>query len=101
MSPMARSAGWRDRESDYGPTSRQDWEGGTKVRMRGLPGSPGLPAFTRYDDVTEAFDGVLVTDLKQARAVFDDAVKRFGPDHVVAPSLLGAYRRSVVNGEQE
>lgn len=55
----------------------------------------GLPVVADYASTPGGFGGVLVTDLNNTQAVFDDAVERFGPDNVVAPSLLGAYRRSV------
>jgi hypothetical protein len=57
-----------------------------------------LPVFSRYEDVSQPFDGILVTDLKNTRATLEEAVKRFGADKVVAPSLLGAYRRTVASG---
>jgi predicted transcriptional regulator len=60
----------------------------------------GLPVVSGYDQVDGGFEGVLVTDLINTQAVLQDAVSRFGSERVVAPSLLGAYRRSV-EGQQK
>lgn len=48
----------------------------------------GRPVFEDCDAVTAAFDGVLVTDLGQARRVCEDAVARFGAGRVLVPDLL-------------
>lgn len=48
----------------------------------------GRPVFEDCDAVTAAFDGVLVTDLGDARRVCEDAVARFGAGRVLVPDLL-------------
>jgi hypothetical protein len=42
-----------------------------------------------YEDVGEAFDGVVVTNLTQAKDVFDEAIATFGIKRVLVPDLLG------------
>ena len=49
----------------------------------------GVKVVRSYADVVEHFDGVIVTDLKRARGVFDEAVATFGVQRVLAPDLLG------------
>lgn len=60
----------------------------------------GLPVVASYDAVEGDFDGVLITDLVNTQAVSQDAVKRFGSGRVVAPALLGAYRRSIATRQK-
>ena len=49
----------------------------------------GISVVASYADVAGAFDGVVVTDLRQAKSVFDEAVAAFGVHRVLAPDLLG------------
>jgi DNA-binding MarR family transcriptional regulator len=49
----------------------------------------GRPLVCRYENVTEPFDAVLITDLVNARQSFDEAVQRFGAERVLVPCLLG------------
>jgi hypothetical protein len=49
----------------------------------------GVKVVRSYADVTEPFDGVVVTDLTIARSVFDEAIAAFGAQKVLAPDLLG------------
>jgi DNA-binding MarR family transcriptional regulator len=49
----------------------------------------GVKVVRSYADVAEPFDGVIITDLKQAKGVFDDAIATFGAQSVLAPDLLG------------
>jgi DNA-binding MarR family transcriptional regulator len=49
----------------------------------------GKPVFSKYESLPEAFDAVVVTDVRNARASFDEAVRLFGADRVFAPKLLG------------
>jgi DNA-binding MarR family transcriptional regulator len=49
----------------------------------------GRPLVCRYEDIAEPFDAVLITDLFNAHRSFDEAVKLFGADQVLAPRLLG------------
>ena len=48
----------------------------------------GLRVLPSYD-AAEPFDAIVVTDLRSARATFEDALARVGPDRVLAPKLLG------------
>lgn len=49
----------------------------------------GVEACKSYDDVKQAFDAVVVTDVTSARASYDAAVKAGGADRVFVPALLG------------
>lgn len=49
----------------------------------------GVDVVRSYSDAAEAFDGVVITDLKRAKGVFEDAVAAFGAHRVLAPDLLG------------
>ncbi len=49
----------------------------------------GLPVAASFDDVAARVDGVVVTDMRDARATFASAAKCFGADRVLAPKLLG------------
>jgi DNA-binding MarR family transcriptional regulator len=53
----------------------------------------GLPVTTSFDAVAGGFDGVLVTDLKSAQAIFEAAVAQLGAERVLAPKLLGIAPR--------
>jgi DNA-binding MarR family transcriptional regulator len=49
----------------------------------------GIDVYKAYADVTVPFDAVIVTDVVQAQASFDAAIKACGADRVLAPMLLG------------
>lgn len=49
----------------------------------------GKEVVSGYDLLTVPFDGVIVTDVINARHAFDEAVRLYGPGRVLAPSLLG------------
>jgi hypothetical protein len=49
----------------------------------------GRPLVQGYDELKTPFDGVMITDVVDARRSFDEAVKIYGADRVLAPSLLG------------
>lgn len=49
----------------------------------------GVPVYASLDDVPAAFDAVLVTDLKAARATADAASEKLGAHRVLAPAMLG------------
>lgn len=49
----------------------------------------GREVASSYDRLIAPFDGVIVTDLVNARRSFDEAVRLYGPGRVLAPSLLG------------
>lgn len=59
----------------------------------------GLPVTQSYAAVAGGFDGVLVTELKSAQAVFDAAVAKLGPDRVLAPKLLGVSTQPAAEAE--
>ncbi len=48
----------------------------------------GAPIFKTIEDVERAFDAVLITDVKDARASSEAAVARFGMERVLVPELL-------------
>ncbi|WP_028351355.1 winged helix-turn-helix transcriptional regulator [Bradyrhizobium murdochi] len=58
---------------------------------RGGEGSKfaGVDLIRSYADILGEFDAVLVTDLTDAQAAFDDAVAACGADRVMVPALLG------------
>jgi len=49
----------------------------------------GKRVFSGYDDVAGSFDAVMITDVVDPRQALDDALRLFGPDRVLAPTLLG------------
>ena len=49
----------------------------------------GVEVCRSYDEVKQAFDGVIVTDVADARASYDAAAAACGTDRVRAPALLG------------
>jgi DNA-binding MarR family transcriptional regulator len=49
----------------------------------------GVNVVRCYADVVEAFDGVVVTDLKRGARAFDEAIAAVGAQRVLAPDLLG------------
>lgn len=49
----------------------------------------GLPVVTSFEQVGEAFDAVVVTDVRRARETFDGMLAVFGRERVLAPALLG------------
>ena len=57
----------------------------------------GLPVAASLGDVPGSIDAVVVTDLRAARATFDNAVAKLGPERIFAPKLLGL--RSPTLGE--
>jgi DNA-binding MarR family transcriptional regulator len=48
----------------------------------------GLPLFKSFKDVTVQFDAILITDLATAPETCETAVRRFGAERVLIPSLL-------------
>jgi DNA-binding MarR family transcriptional regulator len=49
----------------------------------------GKQVVSDYDRLLVPFDAVIITDVVNARRAFDEAVRLYGPGHVLAPSLLG------------
>lgn len=49
----------------------------------------GKDVVAAYDKVVTAFDAVIVTDVINSKPAFDEAVKLFGAQRVLVPSLLG------------
>jgi len=58
----------------------------------------GVDVFRSYDDVKEAFDAVVVTDVARASASYDAATAVCGAECVLAPGLLGLPDRSAAVG---
>jgi DNA-binding MarR family transcriptional regulator len=48
----------------------------------------GAPVFKTIDDVDAAFDAVLITDVRDARATSEAAIARLGIDRVMVPDIL-------------
>lgn len=55
----------------------------------GGPRFLGVNVFRSYDAVDVPFDAVVVTHLTRAASAFDQAIKEFGAERVMAPDLLG------------
>jgi DNA-binding MarR family transcriptional regulator len=49
----------------------------------------GRPVVASVDDLAEPVDAVMITSLLEARKTFDEAVRRYGAERVLAPRLLG------------
>lgn len=49
-------------------------------------GKEVLPA---YESLSVPFDAVIITDVRNPRELYDEAVRLFGADRVLAPKLLG------------
>jgi DNA-binding MarR family transcriptional regulator len=49
----------------------------------------GKPLISGYDECKMPFDAVMITDVINARRVFDDAIRTHGTHRVLAPKLLG------------
>ncbi len=56
----------------------------------------GVPVFKKIDDVPVAFDAVLITDVRNARATSEAAVARLGLARVLVPKLLRVHVASEV-----
>jgi DNA-binding MarR family transcriptional regulator len=48
----------------------------------------GMPVFADFDEVSKAFDAVLITELISARETCEAALARFGAARVLVPELL-------------
>ena len=53
------------------------------------PSIAGVAVSADFDDVSQAFDCVIVTDLKGARETYEAAVDRYGKERVFLPTFLG------------
>jgi len=49
----------------------------------------GTQVVSGYDRLSAPFGAVIITDVVNARRAFDEAVRRYGSDRVLAPKLLG------------
>lgn len=49
----------------------------------------GIPVFASFDAVPEPFDAVVITALHDAVEMFQEARRRYGPERVLVPPLLG------------
>jgi len=54
----------------------------------------GLPVLPLYEQLACEFDVIVITDLTATTDTYEDAIKRFGADRVLAPSFLGPSGRS-------
>jgi predicted transcriptional regulator len=54
----------------------------------------GTPIYRSFAELSEPFDGVMVTDLKAPEETFDTILNRLGAQRVVAPVLLGISPRN-------
>jgi len=69
-------------------------ESGTKVvavvdALSDKPSFVGIPVFATFDAVTEPFDAVVITALRDAGTAFQETRRRFGLERVFVPPLLG------------
>jgi DNA-binding MarR family transcriptional regulator len=55
----------------------------------------GIPVFSSFDAVSVPFDAVVITALQNAGEVFQDTRRRYGPDRVFVPPLLGLSEQSL------
>ena len=53
----------------------------------------GVDVYKSYDEIREAFDAVIVTDVARAPASYATATAACGADRVLAPALLGLQER--------
>ncbi|MBR1301745.1 winged helix-turn-helix transcriptional regulator [Bradyrhizobium sp. AUGA SZCCT0042] len=60
----------------------------------------GKDVLSDLGGLSAGFDAVIVTDVRNAGEVFDEAVKLLGPDRVLAPKLLGLSATRVGGGPQ-
>jgi DNA-binding MarR family transcriptional regulator len=58
----------------------------------------GVNVFKSYEEVKEAFDAVIVTDVMHARSSYDAAARARGAEHVLVPALLGLREGSAAAG---
>jgi DNA-binding MarR family transcriptional regulator len=58
----------------------------------------GRSVFSSWGGLVMPFDAIVVTDLQNARKSFDEAVKQFGAQRVLAPKLLGLNTPAVKEG---
>ncbi|MGN6285685.1 MAG: winged helix-turn-helix transcriptional regulator [Afipia sp.] len=49
----------------------------------------GVELVSSYDEISNKFDAIVVTDLVRTRASLDAAIEAFGEDRVFVPELLG------------
>jgi|SRR5579871_5141443 len=49
----------------------------------------GKPLLSGYDELKAPFDAVMITDVADARRTFDEAIRIYGANRVLAPKLLG------------
>lgn len=49
----------------------------------------GMNLVRGFNDIQNPFDAIVVTDVRNPRSAFDEAVKFYGPGRVLTPTLLG------------
>jgi DNA-binding MarR family transcriptional regulator len=60
----------------------------------------GTPVYQSFGDISEPFDGVMVTDLKAPQETFSAVLDHFGAEYVIAPVLLGISLRNDATGQR-
>lgn len=60
----------------------------------------GVPLVSSFDQVTEAFDAVVVTDLVSSHQTCEDVIKKFGRERVLIPDLLGVRLKNQMEQPQ-
>jgi hypothetical protein len=61
----------------------------------------GTPIYRSFAELSEPFDGVMVTDLKAPQETFDTISDRLGAGRVIAPILLGISPHNGVIGSAQ
>ncbi len=54
----------------------------------------GVPVARSFEEVSEPFDAVIVSDLERAKETVASAIQRFGPSRVLVPALLASWLRA-------
>jgi DNA-binding MarR family transcriptional regulator len=55
----------------------------------------GIAVFASFDAVTEPFDAVVITALRDAGEMFQEARRHYGPERVFVPPLLGLSEQAM------
>jgi DNA-binding MarR family transcriptional regulator len=57
----------------------------------------GIPVFASFRAVAQSFDAVVITALQNSGDMFQEASRRYGPERVFVPPLLGLSEQSEVS----
>jgi DNA-binding MarR family transcriptional regulator len=79
-------------------------EAGTEVvamvdALSDKPKFIGIAVSTSFDAVTKPFDAVVITALVNAGDIFQEACRRYGPERVFVPPLLGLHEQALLKPE--